>query len=210
MSKMEKYLLEKIQVNYKYPEGKCIFQENEPFKGIYFILEGRVKIIKQNHQAKMVMWYAEQGEFIGVTSLYSHLGKYSFSAVVSDGYAKLLYLNEDLFNDLMQNQPELKEEIIKTLCLRISYIEKRINSLKNQSIKKRLVDTLVFFTEQKEDKEGWVKIRCTLRDLAEILGSTRSYVQKVLVDFQRSKLVRVENNAMWVHQKILSKKQFKY
>jgi CRP/FNR family transcriptional regulator len=196
MKNIERILTNKSAATQKFSAGKSIFDEGDEFKGVYYILDGMVKILRNSNKKKIAVWFADKGDLIGVSSFFSDSHFYTYSAIVHDSDCRVLFVPENKFKELLIEYPELKEELIKTICARIAYTEERIIKFKKESLRKRFLDTLLFFGKKEQEKNTAIRIKYSLLDLTEIMGSTKQNIKRLLDEFERQRLLKFDSHTI--------------
>lgn len=189
-------LLDKFNANTRYKFNETIFKEGDEQKGVYYIKNGKVKITRDSKNNQIAMWFAEPNEFVGLTSFFNAVNEYSFSSSAFGGDVDTIFISNKDFQDLLDSHPTFKQEIIKTLCDRISYTRKRISSVKSKNVRKRFLEAILLFTTKNDLKKSKIKIEYSIKELAELVGTSKQYIQKMLTEFQKNNLIELEKNAL--------------
>lgn len=195
---------EQIDASKLYNANDHIFTQGDLFHGVYYILEGSVKIFKKNHNQHLMLWVGETNEFIGITSYFENSDNYQFTAVASASNCKLIYISSANFSELLNRIPRIKEEIIKVFCKRISFVELRINNHTLHSIRQRFIDTINFIfkhlnsLEQNQLPKGTV-LKYSLNDLSEMVGTSKKSISKLIRDFEKSNLLEIQGDNILIH-----------
>ena len=190
---------EHIDTSRLYIANDHIFTEGDPFRGVYYILEGSVKILKNSHNQPLMLWVGEANEFIGITSYFDNSDSYQFTAVASGLNCKLIYIPSEKFSESLNKIPGIKEEIIKIFCKRINFVELRINNHIQHSTRKRFIDTINFIfkhlnsTKQNQHGKGTV-FRYSINDLSEMVGTSKRSLSKLIKEYEQNKLLKVQGD----------------
>ena len=190
---------EHIDTSRLYIANDHIFTEGDPFRGVYYILEGSVKILKNSHNQPLMLWVGETNEFIGITTYFENSDNYQFTAAASGMNCKLIYIPVDNFSESLNKIPGIKEEIIKVFCKRINFVELRINNHIQHSTRKRFIDTINFIfkhlnsTKQNQHGKGTV-FRYSINDLSEMVGTSKRSLSKLIKEYEQNKLLKVQGD----------------
>ena len=131
------------------PNQELIFRQGEPVKGVFFIVNGKVKISRESLNGKtFILWYAGKNELIGLTSFFNATSTYSFSASIESDSASVLFIERNQFKSLLTQEKSLKKAIISMLCYRIKKIENQTQEIALTTSKERLAKTLVAMVKQ--------------------------------------------------------------
>ena len=195
---------EHIDTSRFYNANDHIFTQGDLFHGVYYILEGSVKIFKTNHNQPLMLWVGEANEFIGITSYFDNSDNYQFTAVASELNSKLIYFPANNFSELLNKISGIKEEIIKVFCKRISFVELRINNHIQHSTRKRFIDTISFifkhlnFPGKNKSRKGPV-LRYSINDLSEMVGTSKKSLSKLINEYEHNNLLQVQGDIIIIH-----------
>lgn len=196
---IETLLLNTYECNKRFRQNDFLFKEGSIQKGIYFILDGTIKIVRTSKQKRITMWFAEKNELVGISSFFNESSFCSFGAIAFDNSVKTLFIPIEEFRDMLSKHPIFKQEIIKTLCQRIGYTENRIRNFKAHKIKRRVAEALLFFLGKKTNNKQDARIQYSLKDLADFVGSSKQSVLKLLKEFQQNKVLKIENHSLLIY-----------
>ena len=195
---------EHIDTSQLYTANDHIFSEGDPFRGVYYILEGSVKIFKNSHGQPLMLWVGEAKEFIGITSYFENSDNYQFTAAASGLNCKLIYIPSDKFSESLNKIPGINEEIIKVFCKRINFVELRINNHIQHSTRKRFIETINFIFKhlnspsQNQLGEGTV-LRYSINDLSEMVGTSKKSLRKLINEYEHNNLLQVQGDNIIIH-----------
>jgi CRP-like cAMP-binding protein len=174
-------------------KGEQLFDLNEAVKGVFMIKKGRIKLLQLFGDKRQAMWIAEESEIIGITSFFSKDHCYQFAAVPIED-STLVFIPDIEFQNILDNKPKLNLEIIKKLCLRISFVEQLISSYTILNTKKRVQEIIKFYIKRRETNKR-MKLPYSISDIADMAGSTPTYILKLLKEMHNSKLVHLKANS---------------
>ena len=195
---------ENINTYQLYKQNDRIFTEGDPFLGLYYVLEGNVKIFKNNHNQPLLLWVGEANEFIGIASYFDNSDNYQFTAMASGSNCKLIYISSDNFSESLNRIQGIKEEIIKIFCKRINFVELRINNQIQHSTRQRFINTINFIhknfnsPKQNQSLKGTV-VRYSINDLSEMVGSSKKSLSKLIKEFEDNNMLRFQGDNIIIH-----------
>ena len=115
----------------KYQDGEIIFDEGEVGEEMYFIEEGKVRIVgSYKHTKKLVITY-EKGDFFGEMALFG--GRTRSARAVALGKTCLIPVTKKTLSAQIPNKPEIAIALLETLSNRIRNSTKTIGRLANQN-----------------------------------------------------------------------------
>lgn len=192
-------ILKSKQPSKQFTANESIFLEGDKIDGVFYIKKGKVKVTK-NAKNNIAVWFANENEFVGLSSFFNDSESYSFSTYAFAGDVDAVFISTDEFRDMLNNYPEFKQEIIQVLCDRITSTRKRISNIKTQSIKQRFLDTILFLIDLKDLNKTKVTIQYTIDELSELTGTSKQYIQKLLKEFHQKKLIdKLKDNFMVIN-----------
>jgi len=100
-----------------FSEDQIIFCENEPGHELYFIKEGKVKIIKNHNDAEIILSILKEGDIFGELAIVSDKPRNATS--ISFGMSKLIPIDKDSLFKLIHKSPDLLKRIFVSISQRI-------------------------------------------------------------------------------------------
>lgn len=198
MSNIQKILLEIYKTKNHFSVNELLFKEGDEIKGIYYIKKGDVKITR-NAKNNMAMWFANQNEFVGLSSYFSDSEYYSFSSSAFLGSVDAIFIPVKDFTKLLEEYPIFKNKIIQTLCDRINYTTNRVNSMKSQNIKTRFLNTILLLLEKEGIKK--TEVNYSINELSELTGTSKQYIKKLITEFEGKNLLEIKENRLIINMK---------
>ena len=180
-----------------YKKGQILFNEGNLARGLHYIESGIVKIYKYGSDGKeQILRIAKKGDIVGYKSLLSDTN-YNVSASILED-ARLTYIPKEDFLDLFKNDQEISSNVMRLLCNDLVNIESKMVSMAYKPVRGRLAETLLeldgMFHEHKEDqksKKGSF-IQLSREDLANLIGTAKETVIRLLSEFKTEKLIKTE------------------
>ncbi len=207
MSLLERLSQEIISRQYStstFYKNETLFSEGDKLRGVYFVKSGNIKILKKGKKKDMVMWIAHPNDQIGIVSYYEDKNVYRFSAKAAIK-SEVVFISLQEFDDLLKEFPAYNVELIKVLCSRLDYVEKRLNNIMTNSIKDRFVYTLQLLagkykagTLNKFNEK--ISINYSLKDVSEILGTSEQYLKKIVKEFQQRGAIEVDKKRITINE----------
>ena len=195
-------LLNKV-FSHKRPEnlfkGDFLIKQDEEFKGVFCIQQGVVKVTRSGKKHKgFILRFARPGDVIGLDSFINN-ENYSYSARAVDNVCTCFIPAAD-FQSILSKDPALSIGLMKDLCEKINFIEDRITSMARKKIREQFAEMLISLAvKNKKSSEEVVAINYSVKDLANIIGTTKNYLYKILSDFTDKKLVSIHNRKLVIN-----------
>lgn len=114
-----------------YHDGEIIFEEGDPGDEMYFIEEGKVKIVGSYKDTKKILITYEKGDFFGEMILFG--GKTRSARAVALGTTRLIPVTRETLASQIQVKPEIALALLETLSNRIRKNTRTISKLADQN-----------------------------------------------------------------------------
>lgn len=125
---------------YVYEDRKIICLESEKGDYLYVIQEGQVKITKFLSNQEVLLNVLKTGDMFGEMAILEN--KPRNASAYAEGKVKLMQINRENFNTVVQNYPNIASRIIELLSDRIWIIYRQISNLLLSNPENRFYDAL--------------------------------------------------------------------
>lgn len=171
-----------------------MFRQNSKCDGIYFVITGKAKIIKNDNQpAQTILYFAEPGDVLGMHAV---INEHDFtSSAVAMVNTIVCFIPAKEFRVLISLNNKYKLDVMQLLCSNIDLIENTISSRQDKSTSERFAEVLVLLMNTfglSEDNE--LKIDMNHDDLANLAGTSRAYLNKIIQDFSQKEWISIKGN----------------
>jgi CRP-like cAMP-binding protein len=109
-----------------YTRGQIIFCEGEPGDELYIIREGKVKIVKRNNDAELILSVLKEGDIFGELAIVSE--KFRNATAICFEKTKLLPIDRDSLMVLIGHSPEILKRIFMAISQRVWFTYMRLES----------------------------------------------------------------------------------
>jgi CRP/FNR family transcriptional regulator, cyclic AMP receptor protein len=187
-----------------YPKGSLLFVEGEMPRGIFILCSGRAKLTTSSTEGKtLIVKIAEPGEVLGASA--TILGKpYEVSAETIEP-AQLNFIKRDDFLKLLGTNAEACMHTAQQLSEKYHSAQREIRSLGlSQTTSEKLAKLLLDWCARggEETAKGIrLKVLLTHEEIAQMIGTTRETVTRLLSDFKRKKIIDVKGSSVFVMEK---------
>ena len=180
----------------KFAKGELFVHENTPFNGVYCVQQGVVKIYTTGAKNKdFTLWFARPGDFVGLDSFINN-ENYTFSAVAVDEVV-VCFIPADDFQSVLLKEPEISIGLMKDLCDKINFIEDRITSISKKKIREQFAEILLSLSmRNKTIHDGEVHVDFAVKDLANVVGTSKKHLDEILSEFSDLKVVSRRNQKL--------------
>lgn len=173
------------------PKGDRLFSEGDPIRGIYFIKKGFLKVELNGKQGRpLILQVVGKGTVLGHRLNDKHRNHKNSVTAVSE--VQYCYIPNDLFEDIVDKSPGLKEHIINQFLDDLELAEKKAVNLAHKTVRERIAESLLLLAvvyHYEENKHGF-RIGFGRQDIADLAGTTKEQVSKILKDFEKEGLVK--------------------
>ena len=186
-----------------YPKGSLLFVEGEMPRGIFILCSGRAKLTTSSTEGKtLIVKIAEPGEVLGASA--TILGKpYEVSAETIEP-AQLNFIKRDDFLKLLGTNAEACMHTAQQLSEKYHSAQREIRSLGlSQTTSEKLAKLLLDWCARGGEDTGKgirLKVLLTHEEIAQMIGTTRETVTRLLSDFKRKKIIDVKGSSVFVLQ----------
>ncbi|MCB4757604.1 MAG: Crp/Fnr family transcriptional regulator [Elusimicrobia bacterium] len=187
----------------RYRRAETIFTESQPGACLYVVMSGRVKIFGTSKQGRSKTFaYLEPGDFFGEMSLIDEETRSASAAALEDSV--LIMLKSEDFRKLVFSRPAIGLAMMKTLSARLRRANREIEALSFNNVLGRIAQILLDLADRygKQTDEG-VRIEMALshKELAEMAGTAREVISRVISRFRRIGCVSFFDNRLTITDK---------
>ncbi len=180
-----------IRSSSTYRSGSVLFIEKDPFRGVYLLCTGKIKLTISSSGGKtLILRLARPGEVLGLMAAISGT-PYEATAETMEP-CQLAFIRSEDFSRFIHKYPEVYRSMLRQMsaqyfgtCQQIRNIA--LSASSRQKLARLLLD---WSADGKETSEGTrISVPLTHEQIAECLGSTRETVTRILGEFKNRHLV---------------------
>lgn len=187
-----------ISILRKYGKGRIIFMEGEPGEAFFYVKSGLVKISKLSRDGREhILHILNEGHIFAEVTLFNKT-VYPATAEVLEEAEIGMIKNEDLEKVIMKN-PELSLQLIKYLNMRLEEAHMKIRNLALYDTYGRTAQALVKLADdygRKSSRGIELDLNISRQELANIVGTTRETVIRVLTAFKKEHSIDIDKNTI--------------
>ncbi|MEM7039148.1 MAG: Crp/Fnr family transcriptional regulator [Bacteroidota bacterium] len=175
------------------PAGEILIDIGAPFVGMPLLLEGAIKIIKEDDsEHELLLYYLEAGDTCAM-SLSCCLGKKkSKIRAIAEDESKLVMLPVQEMNEWLSRFNSWKMFVFESIQVRMDELLEAIDSIAFMKLDERLLKYL----RDKAKVLGATKFTSTHREIATDLNTSRVVVSRILKQMEAGGLVKVGRNEL--------------
>lgn len=194
---------ESLKITNTYPKGATLFMEGQPSNGIYILCRGRVKLSTCSRDGKVIILHiAEAGEVLGLSAAVSNSVHVATGEVLESCQVNFMR-NEDFLRFLARNT-EACMSVVKQLSQNYQTAHLQICSLGlSNSVAEKLIRLFLGWCNSNcVGNDGiHLKISYTHEEIAQMIGTSRETVTRLLKDFRDRRLITIKGSDLIIHDK---------
>lgn len=185
--------------------GQYVFFEGEDKTAVYFIRSGTVKVFKVDEEGReQIVSFLRAGDMFPHVGFFDDFPYPGTAQAISDGQLALIPVRK--FEQLLFNEPQIAMSVLRVLSQKILELQQKLQDVTLQNAGDRITQTLIhlgeWYGEEKEDGK-FLSLRMTNRDLANMIGTTRETVNRILNEMKKHELIKMEPNGIWISNQLL-------
>jgi CRP/FNR family transcriptional regulator len=196
--------LDAIKFTSVYPKGSILFVDGEEPRGVFILCSGRAKLTTSSAEGRtLIVKIAEAGEVLGASA--TILGRpYEVSAETLEP-SQLNFIKRDDFLRFLTTHAEACMHTAQQLSEKYQSAQREIRSLglaqsTAEKLGKLLLDWCALHGETTPNGIR-LKVLLTHEEIAQMIGTTRETVTRLLSDFKRKKIVEVKGSTIVILRK---------
>ena len=195
--------LEKIKYASAYPQGAVLFVEGQGPRGVYIICSGRVKLSTTSRDGKtLILRIAEAGEVLGLHATVS--GKpYELTAETLQP-CQLDFIRREDFLKFLEHHGDACLHAAQHLSENCQNAYEMIRSLGlSHSVSEKLARLLLEWALTGETTKDGIRIKVSLthEEIAQLIGTSRETVTRVLGDFREKQLAQLRGSTLLIRDR---------
>jgi CRP/FNR family transcriptional regulator len=182
--------IRQIAVEKHYNKGQTIFSEGDETKGLFVVVDGRIKIYKVSSEGKeQILHIFEAGQSFGEVTVFT--GQQFPANAQTLTKSRLLLFPRSAFVDLVKANPSLALNLLAIMSKKLRQFAAQIENLSLKEIPARLASYLVYLAEE-QGSEDAVTLNVSKGQLASLLGTIPETLSRIFAKLSGQDLIRVE------------------
>lgn len=184
-----------------YKKGELVFKEGSVAKGIFFVVEGKVKVQRSNDYSKdLVTGLYTNGDFFGYEQVFSEDEYEGNCEVLED--SEIIFINKEDFLQLVYSNRDVSILFIKMLSNNIAEKEEKLLNLAYESVRKRTAQSLLEFYERfKSEDSDQQQVSISRKDLASMAGTAIESLIRALSDLKEGGYISIKGRTITIEDK---------
>lgn len=188
-----------------YDKNTLIYSRGDSSTAIYYLQHGRVKIYDLTFDGREIIYrVCGPKTWFGVSSVFGGEERPVFAETQTP--AKVMVIERDKFETFIHENPNFSVSVINLLGLRLRQAHAAITEFVVGDVRSRIAQVLIKFAEANGKasgvtKDGVVTLEgsFTHQEIANMIGSTRSTVTKVMNDWKRQGMIDAHSGRLEIH-----------
>ncbi|WP_425391532.1 Crp/Fnr family transcriptional regulator [Ekhidna sp.] len=180
-----------------FKKGKLIFYEGGIPTGVFLIESGRAKIYKTGVDGKDQIFYVyKSGDLLGYHALLCNEHYEDSCEALED--CKILFISTSNFKSITKKISHLNQLLIQNMSHEFGVLVNTITILAQKPLRERLALYLLILSEKYVEQDG--DIMLPREDLANIIGTARESLGRLLKEFKEENLIEVDNKIIRINE----------
>lgn len=184
----------------KYKKGAVIFRTGEPVTGIYFVMEGMVKVHKRWEQGKdLILRFAGADDILGHRGLSTHAAVYPVGATAITS-CTLCFADMSFFRKTLMVNRGLLYAFMMFFADELQLSEQRMQEMAHVPVRRRVAKAILEIQAKigSATDEG-PAVTISRQDLSAYVGATYEMVYKILLEFSEQDWIRTMGRKLVVY-----------
>ncbi len=184
-------LIEKEAVQRTFLAGEIIMRTGQYIKSTALVLEGRVKIYRENADGgEFLMYYLGPGQACAVTMICAIQSQQSEIMAKAEEDTEVLMIPIQLMDDMMNKYKTWYQFVIMTYRNRFDELLSVIDNVAFRNMDERLE----FYLKRHSDATGKKLIETSHQQIADDLNSSREVISRLLKKMEQRNLLKLHRN----------------
>lgn len=185
-----------------YKKGEDIFKEGDKVEGVFFMVEGVVKVHKRwTEDKELIIRFAKQLDIIGHRGLASVTDIYPITATALMN-TTVCFIDSNFFRSTLAVNPGFSYAFLMFMADELQLSEQRMRDLAHMQVKGRVAKALLAI-ERKfgVSNEGFIAFAISRQDIASYTGTAYETVYKLLMEFTESGFIKTDGKEIAIINK---------
>ncbi len=188
---LNKELVEVLQDNsvvMDLDDNETILKDNEYVKNIPLVIDGRIKVMRNDESGKEVLlYYINPGESCALSIAAGLNHQKSMAYAVTDKQTRIMAISIEKLDELIKKFPYLNSFVLELFHKRFNELVMYIDDISFRSIDTRLLDYIDKNTLVENDVKIVLK---THKQIADELGTAREVVSRLLKQLEKKGVIK--------------------
>ena len=172
---------------FTYPKNSILINQGELSNSLFVVLKGRLKVTAIGTEGRQtILAFLEEGDFVGELSLLDDGPRSATVTAMKD--TETLLVTQEVFHRFVESFPETLLPMLRMMASRLRDLDETVCSLATLGVYGRVCRIL----QQHAKEENGVKVvpRMTQEEIAEMAGSSREMVSRIMKELRLGEYIR--------------------
>jgi CRP-like cAMP-binding protein len=171
-----------------YKQGQNIIHEASPVLGIFFIQNGKTKVLSTGLTGRQqIVRFANDGHILGHRGVGNDV--YPISVVAMED-SVVCFIENNVLHDVFMNNPQFTYGLMMFYSRELRKMEDRMKNLAQMNIREKIAESLLLVNEVfGVNEKNELNVHFTREDIANVAGTTAEQVVRQITDFEEEKLI---------------------
>ena len=164
--------------------------EGAPTQGLYFIYDGKVKVLKTGIYGKEhIVRLTKNGDTIGFRG-FGTGNRYLIAATAIEDTALCNFSNE-IMNEILKTIPEFTYNLMLFYAQELNKSEENVKKIAQMNVRERVVDSLIYLHKKFGEKGGLIDIQLSRKEIADFAGTNDEQVTRVFSSLKSEGVIKI-------------------
>lgn len=196
-------IFESVKMTASYPVGARLFMQGDTANGVYMLCRGRINLFIYSKDGKAIILHtAEAGEILGLSEVISNSTYMATAKVVES--CQVNFVSSKDFLPFLYQKSEASINALKQLSRKYQTACSQIATMGlSTSVANKLAKLFLGWCKAGREKSdgSHLKITCTQEEMAQMIGTSRETVSRVMKNFSDRKLISRKGSELIIHNK---------
>ncbi|MEK6615596.1 MAG: Crp/Fnr family transcriptional regulator [Bacteroidota bacterium] len=190
-------LVNKRKDFFKCRSGQAIIHTGMPLTSLYFIFQGKVKVVANGLSGKQqIKRMAKTGDILGFRGLN---GNHIYSSIYAIEDSLICSIERELFIDLLKANPNLMLETLLLVTEELRKSEWRIENLMLMNVHEKIAYSLLYMHEVFGNTSGGeIDVKLKRQEIAAIARTSNEQVSRTLSDFEEEGIIKTDGKKIFL------------
>ena len=189
-----------VKVTHLYERGSVLFSEGQPARGVYMVCAGRVKLSTYSEDGKaLIVRIAEPGEILGISANVSDIHHEATARAID--YCQINFVKRSDFMALVRDNGDVAQRALRQMSRNYQRAHQQACSLGlSASVRAKVAKLFLEWSGRKPaaGRTSRMALPYTHEEIAEMIGTSRETVTRVINDFRRSNIIVLNNRDLYI------------
>jgi CRP/FNR family cyclic AMP-dependent transcriptional regulator len=191
---------EKVAARKRFPKDAIVFSRGDESDSLYIVRSGKVKAVIHDEEGReIVLAVIGEGEYFGEMGVLDGVPR--SATIVTQEPTEMLVIRRNDFKKLLSANPDMALNLIAVVLQRLRRADQKIESLGLRYVHGRVANLLMQSAEP-QGREWVVKGKMTHQEIANVVGSSREMVSKILAELVEAGSISIEKRQITIHRKL--------